>query len=82
MAPWLGSDTGVMMEDNFRDFMFKRLLKLPNDVRCTRCKGRGVRLETDLTAPSCLVYNPCMQCVGTGLTTICSAEVIKDRRTD
>ncbi len=59
-----------------------RLWHLPYSVRCTRCEGWGISLETDRMPPSHLAYNPCMQCVGTGLTTICSAEVIKSRGRD
>lgn len=58
-----------------------RIAKLPNDVRCTACEGTGSLFVDDRMLPSHGTYNPCMLCVGTGLTPISSAEVIKGRGT-
>ena len=59
-----------------------RQYRLPLDIRCTRCDGLGLVLEEQPISPSCFTCNPCMQCACTGLTTICSGEVINARRTD
>lgn len=61
---------------------WKRAAKLPHDVRCADCGGRGGLCEAKGTGPPFWSYNHCMQCVGTGLTPISSAEVINGRGTD
>jgi len=53
----------------------------PPEVRCTRCGGLGVRFKAQAAPLSDDPGDHCIQCVGTGLTPICSAEVNKGRGT-
>ena len=60
----------------------ERREKTPREVRCTECYGLGRLLERLNSGTTGWAYNPCMQCASTGLTPICSAEVIKGRSRD
>ena len=66
--------------DDYAERFIRRGLR-PEDVRCTDCEGIGAHLGGTVSAVSDFTLNPCMQCVGTGLTPISSAEVIKGRGT-
>lgn len=66
---------------NAQQNAFVRRVMLPSDVRCTECYGLGMLLVEHYSGSTKFTYNPCIQCVGTGLTPISSAEVIKGRGT-
>ena len=58
-----------------------RARKRPYEVRCTECEGTGTESKNGVSAFPYLERDHCMQCVGTGLTPICSSELMKAGRT-
>ena len=69
-------------EDASYSTRFIRRGCMPLELRCEGCYGLGVLLEENRSGSTSFTYNHCMQCVGTGLTTICSSELNKAGRTD
>ncbi len=71
-----------MKDPSWYTLAYERRTPRPHETRCTTCGGLGWFLERETASLPRWNYNHCMQCVGTGLTPICSAELIKGRNRD